>query len=964
MAAKRQARHGVGDMILLSEISEAGILGNLRERYDHDEIYTYIGHVLISVNPYKLIGGLYDKSKIDEYNGRTQWELPPHVYGVADRVHKQMLQNHANQALIISGESGAGKTEAAKKIMAYISAVTGSSAQIEHVKTVILDSNPVLEAFGNAKTIVNNNSSRFGKYFEIQFDFKGDPIGGLVSNYLLEKSRVVSQMKGERNFHIFYQLLNSSHKGEFHLDGPDAYLYTKDSVFSVDGMNDANEFRDTEKAMKSVGCSDGEVSSVLRTVAGILHLGNVEFGGGEPAEPNARQLQTAAGVLSLPPQQLAQALQFRTISAAGDVKRIPARKDGAVYARDAFAKALYFRLFNWIVRKINASIATPKVETTIGVLDIYGFEIFPVNSFEQLCINYCNERLQQIFIELTLKSEQEEYVREGIQWEDVDYFNNKPCVDLIEAVRPAGILKILDEECIFPKGTDKSLLEKLNQNLKTNAYYVVPNVKGEATQFQLRHYAGDVTYDVSGFLDKSKDTLFKDLKLLMLESGNPFYQQLFDADREYLDDRKRPPTAGAQFGAQMRALSERLMACETHYIRCIRPNGTKRANNWDAEMSGHQVRYLGLLENVRVRRAGYAFRTDYPRFQQRFKMICKDTWPNPRGRQPQQVAEMIMHSQNFKTGPDFQLGKTKIFIKDPKTLFHLEDTRDAAVERLVTRIQARWRGYIARVHYERLRAVVCIQRVFRVYLTRRLHLKMRARATHIYSGNKKRLRGTLYRDYNGDYLGFAQDPAIKQLLKGPKGLFTDTKIVFADVAIMLWGPKLEQRHVWVIITDLATVVVDFVKKVKILHRLAHDQVAKIGLSKEADHTIIIYSAELKAPVDLVLQTPKKTEMVVRYSNQFAKKNLNKEFIFENNQSYKVKKAVVNIVFEAGNSEAVTSTVNAKAKHLAVQAAAGEPGEGAAPGGEGGAPDKDLDHLAEVPAAGLAPSKARRGCVIS
>ncbi len=722
--------------------------------------------------------------------------------------------------------------------------------------------------------------------------------------------------------------MQSPRKNQYHLEGPASYRYTRESVHTVDGVNDTDEYYETEKAMKSVGMSEQQIDSVFRVIAGVLHLGNIEFDNSEPAAPHAANLKKASEVFGLNTKQLSDALQFRTISAGGDVKRIPANQETACYTRDAFAKAIYFRVFNWIVQRINESIHSDSSNITIGVLDIYGFEIFPINSFEQLLINYANEKLQQIFIELTLKQEQEEYLREGITWEPINYFNNKPCVDLIENQKPPGILKIMDEECIFPKGTDRSLIEKLAVQLKTREGFALVKTKtggaDSQNQFVVRHYAGDVVYDVIGFLDKSKDTLFKDLKLLMLNSGNPFFQQLFEPDREYLDDRKRPPTAGHQFVVQMKALSDKLMSCEAHYIRCIRPNGNKRASNWDAEMSGHQVRYLGLLENVRVRRAGFAFRTEHERFERRYKMICKATWPfSERGKSGPEIAVDILKSQEFKPPQDFQLGRTKVFIKDPRTLFRLEEQREIAIERLIVKIQTRWRGYIARVKFERLKAIVMIQRVFRSYLTRRLYLKMRTRVAIAYNSKKERNRATVFRDYLGDYLDLSADPLVRKAIRGKDN--QDSKIVFADAAVQIAGAKSLRTHVIFVITDLASYLFG-AAKFKLVRRIAHEEIAKISVSERADHFFVIHSKDPKSAFDVVVESHKKSEILLRLLNQFAKRNLNVEIEISNKLTFAMKKKNFTILFEAGNNDRATLEANPKTMQITVHSPRGIAGE--------------------------------------
>jgi len=624
--------------------------------------------------------------------------------------------------------------------MQYIATVSKSSSEVDRIKNELLDSNPVLEAFGNAKTIRNDNSSRFGKYMEIQFEKDGAPVGGKISNYLLEKVRVVSRSQGERSFHIFYQVLaglSSQELGQLQLtQDANAFYYLKlSNCAKVDTINDNADFKAVQKALNGLAFSAQEQQSMWRIISAILHLGNVSFaeeqngkGGGKVQVIQNDAITKAANMFQCDINYLKRALVSRSISTGvgkrGSVINIPLDMNQAVFTRDALSKATYERLFQWIVEKINGRLAcnSPGEKLVMGVLDIYGFEIFETNSFEQFCINLCNEKLQQLFIELTLKSEQEEYVREGIKWEPIKYFNNKIICDLIEG--KMGVIAMLDECCLITESTDLTFLEKCNKNFNAHAHYESyaktkdRNINDRS--FRLKHYAGDVTYNVTGFLDKNKDTLFIDLSNAMMTSKNNLILELFPAPD--LNSKKRPVTAAIQFKTALQTLMEKLLACEPHYIRCIKSNDQKRSGFLDEERVRHQVRYLGLLENVRVRRAGFAYRQAYERFMWRYKMTCNSTWPKWKG-DLKAGAETILRSFNIDP-EEYRLGKTKVFIRNPKTLFFLEEQRELSMPKVVAMMQAAWRGYLCRAQWAERKAAINIQLFYRKYVFRRYFNKL------------------------------------------------------------------------------------------------------------------------------------------------------------------------------------------------------------------------------------------------
>ncbi|XP_031734879.1 myosin IEb [Anarrhichthys ocellatus] len=752
---------GVDDMVLLSKINEDAITENLKKRYMDDYIFTYIGPVLISVNPFKQLPYFTDR-EVELYQGAAQYENPPHIYALADNMYRNMLIDNENQCVIISGESGAGKTVAAKFIMSYVSKVSGGGDKVQHLKDIILQSNPLLEAFGNAKTVRNDNSSRFGKYFEIQFSRGGAPDGGKISNFLLEKSRVVSQNPGERSFHIYYQMLEGATKEQRENLGvttPDYYFYLNQSgTYTVEDMNDKKEFSDTMEAMSVVGLSVEEQDSVLQLVAGILHLGNISF----REENNYAVVESQdflafpSFLLGIPQDGLCSKLTSRIMDSKWGGKTesiaVTLNTEQACFSRDALSKALYTRLFDFLVDCVNKAIQKDQEVLNIGVLDIYGFEIFQRNGFEQFCINFVNEKLQQIFIELTLKAEQDEYVQEGIQWTPIEYFNNKVVCDLIESkLNPLGLMSVLDDVCATMhakgEGADQTLLQKLQGQIGSHEHFSSWN-KG----FIIHHYAGKVSYDVSGFCERNRDVLFNDIIELMQSSEFPFIRALFTENLE-AEKRGRPTTASSKIKKQANSLVQTLMKCTPHYIRCIKPNETKRPQDWEDNRARHQVEYLGLRENIRVRRAGYAYRRAFNKFLQRYAILTKESWPQWKGEERKGVLHLL--NSVHMDQDQFQLGKTKVFIKAPESLFLLEEMRER-----------KYNGY-ARV----------IQKAWRKHIAVRKYVRMREEASDVLLNKKERRRNSINRNFVGDYLGTDNHPEIRQFVGRRE------RIEFADVVV-------------------------------------------------------------------------------------------------------------------------------------------------------------------------------------
>uniref|UniRef100_A0A4W5RCK2 Myosin IG n=1 Tax=Hucho hucho TaxID=62062 RepID=A0A4W5RCK2_9TELE len=571
MAALEGLEFGKSDFVLLDEVNIEQFMENLKLRFEKGRIYTFIGEGVVSVNPYKQMD-IYGKEDIDAYRGRELYENPPHLYAVADAAYKAMKRRAKDTCIVVSGESGAGKTEASKYIMEYIAAITNPSqrAEVESVKKVLLKSNCVLEAFGNAKTNRNDNSSRFGKYMAINLNFNGDPIGGNINNYLLEKLFLCcvspQLLRGGSD-----DMLKSLH---LHND-PANYVYTREGAVATTSNNDRSSHKAVLSALNVIGFSEEEIHSIYRILGTILILGNLQF---ETDSESVRvvgmgDVSHIAELTSTEPDNVTKSLLYRTVATGGgEVIEKGHSKKEACFGRDAFTKALYERLFGWIVGRINAVIEVKDYNpvlhgknTVIGVLDIYGFEIFDNNSFEQFCINYCNEKLQQLFIQLILCQEQDEYQREGIIWQHIDYFNNQIIVDLVEQPHQ-GIISVLDEACLsVGKVTDTVCLESMDAKLGQHPHYtsrkLTPSDKTMEfhRDFRIRHYAGDVTYSIEGFLDKNKDPLFQDFKRLIYNSSNPVLKEMWpDGQLSITEVTKRPLTAATLFKNSIVALVEKL----------------------------------------------------------------------------------------------------------------------------------------------------------------------------------------------------------------------------------------------------------------------------------------------------------------------------------------------------------------------------------------------------------------------
>lgn len=536
--------------------------------------------MLVAINPYQILP-IYTNNQINFYKDQktsSHLNATPHIFAIGNNAYQEMVSAKRNQCIVISGESGAGKTESTKLILQYLAAVSGKHSWIEQQ---ILESNPVMEAFGNAKTVRNDNSSRFGKYIDIYFNDSGAIEGAKIEHYLLEKSRIVSSNKGERNYHIFYSMLaglSRDEKKKLELEDALKYNYlTSDTAINCENRNDANEFVSIKSAMKILSFTDEEFWEILKLLAGILHLGNLKY------KPTVVQnmdagceitdsvnLIRASTILGVGKNLLNDALVQKTIFAHGERVVSNLSKDQAIESRDAFVKAIYGKVFVRIVEKINKTIyKSLKNKTSIGVLDIFGFENFDRNGFEQLCINYANENLQQFFVKYIFKLEQEEYTSEGIDWKNIEFVDNQNILDMI-GLRPMSIMALLNEETVFPKGSDSTLVAKLHSTHGTKSIYIKPKYEN-SIEFGIQHFAGNVFYDPNGFLEKNRDSFNMDLKELVMKSSNAFLMDLFSSD-DALDTTKKSVTLSLQFRNSLEALMKTLLACQPSFVRCIKPN--------------------------------------------------------------------------------------------------------------------------------------------------------------------------------------------------------------------------------------------------------------------------------------------------------------------------------------------------------------------------------------------------------
>ncbi|KAK9829628.1 hypothetical protein WJX72_006968 [[Myrmecia] bisecta] len=807
----------VDDLVKSDFLHEPGILHTLRVRYTLDMIYTYSGNILIAANPHKRLRHLYGARMMTQYRGVPLGELSPHVYAIAEQAFTAMMIDEQRQAILISGESGAGKTESAKMVMQYLAHRTaplqspekrshkpkaGAAEDTAPIEEQVLESNPLLEAFGNAKTVRNDNSSRFGKFVEINFDVAGRVTGAAISTYLLERSRVVSVNSPERSYHIFYQLCAGSsadQRKRYRLEcGAQGFSsLNRSETFTLADVDDAEAFRSTLDAMSIIGLSEQDQEAVLSVVAAVLHLSNLRFtqsGSDEAQLADEAARETAAIVASLlqvSPEALVTALTTRAIETMGE--RIIKSLDAAAAneSRDSLAKNLYARLFDWLVAAINRKISAlgsgQRSHRTIGILDIYGFESFVENSFEQLCINLANERLQQQFNQHVFKGEQEEYAREGIDWSYVEFIDNQDCLDLLEGPpsQPSlAVFPLIDEACRLPRATYQDLAHTLRTRLADAARFTAP--KRPQHGFAVEHYAGRVTYSTTRLLDKNKDFTIAEHAQLLASSASEYIRLLFEERGEVVEaapakrggkSAYKLNSVGARFRKQLQGLMATLNHCQPHYIRCIKPNPESRPGSLAPEYALDQLRAGGVLEAVRIACAGYPTRKPFRPFAQRYAILAGGgrgsfTPLDMAAVSEEEAAEVARRVLQAVKLEGWQIGKTRVFLRAGQ-LAQLEGARGlrltasaitiqavyrgVAARRLLaharasaTKVQAAWRGTLGRrVAAERRREVAAtrIQTCWRMHHQRAVyqHQKRERKATIIQSYVRMHLVRTRFR---------------------------------------------------------------------------------------------------------------------------------------------------------------------------------------------------------------------------
>ncbi|XP_026794401.1 unconventional myosin-Vb isoform X1 [Pangasianodon hypophthalmus] len=737
---------GENDLTALSYLHEPAVLHNLKVRFlESNHIYTYCGIVLVAINPYEQLP-IYGEEVINAYSGQNMGDMDPHIFAVAEEAYKQMARDEKNQSIIVSGESGAGKTVSAKYAMRYFATV-GGSANDTNVEEKVLASSPIMEAIGNAKTTRNDNSSRFGKYIQIGFDRRYHIIGANMRTYLLEKSRVVFQAEDERNYHIFYQLCAAASLPEFKdlaLTSAEEFTYTSlgQNIF-IPGVNDAVDLQKTREALTMLGVKENHQMSIFKIIASILHLGNVEIVSERDGESchiarNDPHLLHFCELLGVELDQMENWLCRRKLATATETYVKNMSRAQAANARDALAKHIYARLFDWIVEHINKALHTSsKQHSFIGVLDIYGFETFEINSFEQFCINYANEKLQQQFNSHVFKLEQEEYMKEQIPWTLIDFYDNQPCIDLIEA--KLGILDLLDEECKVPKGTDQNWAQKLYSRHTGSEHFEKPRMSN--TSFIVVHFADKVEYQCDGFLEKNRDTVYEEQINILKASKFQLVADLFQEEKgapssasktSKINVRPAKPmpkshnrdhrkSVGTQFRSSLHLLMDTLNATTPHYVRCIKPNDLKESFVFDSRRAVQQLRACGVLETIRISAAGYPSRWTYPDFFNRYRVLMKKKDATA---DKKQVCRNLLETL-IKDPDKFQFGKTKIFFRAGQVAY-LEKLRADKFRFACIKMQKTVRGWLQRRRYQKIRkSVILLQRYGRGFLARRYAEQLR-----------------------------------------------------------------------------------------------------------------------------------------------------------------------------------------------------------------------------------------------
>uniref|UniRef100_A0A672VEU4 Myosin heavy chain 11 n=1 Tax=Strigops habroptila TaxID=2489341 RepID=A0A672VEU4_STRHB len=739
----------VEDMAELTCLNEASVLHNLRERYFSGLIYTYSGLFCVVINPYKQLP-IYSEKIIDMYKGKKRHEMPPHIYAIADTAYRSMLQDREDQSILCTGESGAGKTENTKKVIQYL-AVVASSHKGKKDTTItgelekqLLQANPILEAFGNAKTVKNDNSSRFGKFIRINFDVTGYIVGANIETYLLEKSRAIRQARDERTFHIFYYLIagaSEQMRNDLLLEGFGNYTFLSNGHVPIPCQQDDEMFQETLEAMKIMGFTEEEQIAILRVVSSVLQLGNIVFkkerNTDQASMPDNTAAQKVCHLMGINVTDFTRSILTPRIKVGRDVVQKAQTKEQLIGFLLSLAQ--FERLFRWILARVNKALDKTKRQgaSFLGILDIAGFEIFEINSFEQLCINYTNEKLQQLFNHTMFILEQEEYQREGIEWNFIDFgLDLQPCIELIERpTNPPGVLALLDEECWFPKATDTSFVEKLIQEQGNHAKFQKSKQLKDKTEFCIMHYAGKVTYNATAWLTKNMDPLNDNVTSLLNQSSDKFVADLWkDVDRivgldqmAKMTESSLPSasktkkgmfrTVGQLYKEQLTKLMTTLRNTNPNFVRCIIPNHEKRAGKLDAHLVLEQLRCNGVLEGIRICRQGFPNRIVFQEFRQRYEILAANAIP--KGFMDGKQACILM-IKALELDPNlYRIGQSKIFFRTG-VLAHLEEERDLKITDVIIAFQAQCRGYLARKAFakrqQQLTAMKVIQRNCAAYL--------------------------------------------------------------------------------------------------------------------------------------------------------------------------------------------------------------------------------------------------------
>ncbi|XP_074511412.1 unconventional myosin-XV-like isoform X7 [Sebastes fasciatus] len=763
--ADREQREedGVEDMTQLEEMHEGAVLLNLRQRSARELIYTYIGSILVSVNPYKMYN-IYGTDMVLLYKGCALGENPPHLFAIANAAYSKMMDAKHNQVIIISGESGSGKTEATKLVLRYLAAIHHKC----NLAQQILEAAPLLESFGNAKTVRNDNSSRFGKYIEVSLE-DGVISGAITSQYLLEKSRIVFQAKDERNYHIFYEMLAglpSQQRQAFYLQEAETYYYlNQGGDCGITGKNDAEDFLRLLAAMEILHFTPDDQSAIFRVLSSILHLGNVYFqryeaDGQEVASVvSAQEIRVVAELLQISPEGLQKSITYKVTETMRDKIYTPLTVESAVDARDAVAKILYSLLFHWLTERINAQVYPRQHTLSISILDIYGFEDLTFNSFEQLCINYANEYLQFFFNRIVFREEQEEYSREQIPWQDIPFSDNQPCIDLV-AAKPHGILRILDDQCCFPQATDHTFLQKCHYHHGNNPLYQKP--KMPLPEFTIKHFAGRVTYQVYKFLDKNYDQVRQDVLDLFIQSKNKMVSNLFLVHAEVTGQQRgghmrksstvtrryQAPTVSNKFQQSLLELVEKMERCNPFFVRCIKPNNMKQPGVYEDDLVSNQLRHSGVMETIRIRREGYPVRMPFSIFLFRYKsLVGLRELPAANG----ENCVIMLCKLCFLRPGAYHVGVTKLFLKEDiyqlleckrqrsrqlaaltlqrYTRMFFVRKRFVAFRKKIIGLQAQCRGFLTRKHYVKMReSLVRFRSLVHMYVNRKQYIKMKFQA--------------------------------------------------------------------------------------------------------------------------------------------------------------------------------------------------------------------------------------------